>query len=77
MLQTSPLPSDGRPVCPKCHRALSCVASWDFCGLWGYYEMRTYECPEHGPVFISPRTAEPLRPERTTSQFVEVERTEE
>lgn len=65
MLQTSRLPSDGIPVCAKCQRPLTCEASWDFCGLWGYYEMRTYECPEHGPIFTSPQTTAPIRSDET------------
>jgi len=52
------MPSTEVPLCPHCQGALSVVASWDFCGLWGYYEMRTYECPQHGPIFISPQIAD-------------------
>jgi len=25
--------------------------------MWGYSEVRTYECPRHGPVFVSPQTS--------------------
>jgi hypothetical protein len=31
------------------------VGSWTFRGLWGYDEVRTYECPTHGPIFINPQ----------------------
>jgi hypothetical protein len=50
-------PTDHLPTCSHCQRALTFVASWTFRGLWGYEEVRTYECPEHGPIFITPRTA--------------------
>ena len=45
------------PICPGCGRDLSFVASWTFRGLWGYNEVRTYECPEHGPIFVRPELA--------------------
>jgi hypothetical protein len=45
------------PNCPQCQEALSFVCSWTFRGLWGYDEVRTYECPAHGPIFIGPRTS--------------------
>ena len=51
------MPSDDVPLCPHCQRDLSFVASWTFRGRWGYNEVRTYECAEHGPVFISPTRA--------------------
>ena len=38
-------------------RDLSFVGSWKFRGLWGYNEVRTYECPAHGPIFVSPQVA--------------------
>jgi hypothetical protein len=50
------VPADDLPTCSRCQRALTFVASWTFRGLWGYEEVRTYECPEHGPVFINPPT---------------------
>jgi len=43
------------PLCPDCQRDLSFVGSWTFRGLWGYNEVRTYECPTHGPIFIKPQ----------------------
>ena len=42
------------PICPDCQRELSFVGSWSFRDLWGYTEVRTYECPAHGPIFVSP-----------------------
>ena len=55
------VPTDLLPTCSHCQHALTFVASWTFRGVWGYEEVRTYECPEHGPVFIRPVTA-PVRP---------------
>ncbi len=26
-------------------------------GLWGYHEVWTYECPTHGPIFVSPHVS--------------------
>jgi len=43
--------------CPHCQGELSFVASWTVRGLWGYNEVRTYECPSHGPMFVSPQIA--------------------
>ena len=43
-------------MCPHCQRDLCFVGAWTFRGLWGYTEVRTYECPEHGPIFVSPQT---------------------
>jgi hypothetical protein len=45
------------PTCPHCQEALNFVCSWTYRGLWGYTEVRTYECPEHGPIFIGPEVA--------------------
>ena len=44
-------------TCPHCESRLSFVATWSFKGLWGYHEVRTYECAEHGPIFVTPQTA--------------------
>lgn len=44
-------------MCPHCQNDLTFVASWTFRGLWGYTEVRTYECPEHGPIFLGPQAA--------------------
>ena len=41
------------PTCPECGGDLGFVASWTFRGLWGYNEANTYECPSHGPVFMT------------------------
>ena len=46
---------DDVPICPDCQGDLSFVGSWTFRGLWGYNEVRTYECPTHGPIFIGPQ----------------------
>jgi len=46
------VPTDNLLTCSHCQRALTFVASWTFRGLWGYEEVRTYECSEHGPAFI-------------------------
>ena len=45
------------PACPDCQKSLTFVASWEARDLWGYREVRTYECPEHGPIFVSPQTS--------------------
>jgi hypothetical protein len=31
------------------------LAAWTFRDRWGFTEVRTYECPVHGPIFVSPR----------------------
>ena len=46
-------PADNEPTCPHCQRQLSFLSSWTYRGLWGYNEVRTYECSEHGPIFLS------------------------
>lgn len=56
--------NDG-PICPDCQSDLSFVASWTFRGLWGYNEVRTYECPEHGPIFVSPQESVGHGPDNT------------
>ena len=48
-------PDSDVPKCPDCQSDLSFVAAWTFRGLWGYNEVRTYECPTHGPIFVSPQ----------------------
>jgi hypothetical protein len=53
---------DRTSICPRCQKDLTAVISWDFCALWGYYEMRSYECPDHGAVFVSPQITEPTKP---------------
>jgi hypothetical protein len=57
MQRTSRVPAYSAPLCPDCQRELSLVCSWTFRGLWGYNEVRTYECPEHGPIFVGPQVA--------------------
>lgn len=53
MPKTWRVPDNDVPICPDCQRDLSFVGSWTFRGLWGYNEVRTYECPTHGPIFIN------------------------
>jgi hypothetical protein len=57
MPKTWRVPTTNVPICPTCQGDLSFVSSWTFRGLWGYNEVRTYECPEHGPMFLSPQEA--------------------
>jgi hypothetical protein len=38
--------------CPDCQGELSFLGSWTVRGPWGYKEVRTYECPSHGPTFV-------------------------
>ena len=57
MPKTWRVPGNDVPICPDCQRDLSFLGSWIFRGLWGYNEVRTYECPAHGPIFISPQIA--------------------
>ncbi len=44
-------------LCPDCQNELSFLCSWTFRGLWGFQEVRTYECPTHGPVFVNPQAS--------------------
>lgn len=56
-MRMEPCAADRRtPVCPDCRKALSFVASWDVRDVWGFKEVRTYECSEHGPIFVGPQT---------------------
>ena len=54
-------PASAEQLCPDCQKPLRFVASWTFRGLWGFNEVRTYECAEHGPVFVnaSPQESSP------------------
>jgi len=36
----------------------------DYRGLWGYDEVITYECPPHGPIFISPEPSIGIGPDK-------------
>jgi hypothetical protein len=56
MPETWRVPIDNVSICPYCQGDLSFVGSWTFRGLWGYHEVRTYECPEHGPIFVGPQS---------------------
>jgi hypothetical protein len=51
------VPTNNVRLCPHCQREVTFVSSWSFRGLWGYNEVHTYECPEHGPIFVSSQTA--------------------
>jgi len=55
MLQTCRVPGNDVPICPDCQTDLTFLGSWAFRGLWGYTEVHTYECPAHGPIFVSPQ----------------------
>jgi hypothetical protein len=59
------VPGHDVPICLDCQRDLSFVGAWTVRGLWGYDEVRTYECPEHGPIFVSPQTAVGHGPEKS------------
>ena len=55
------MPESDERLCPDCQRPLRFVASWTFRGLWGFNEVRTFQCAEHGPVFVnaSPQVSRP------------------
>jgi hypothetical protein len=57
MPTTGRMRSNDAPRCPDCLRELSFIGSWDFRDRWGYTEVRTYECPAHGPIFVSPQVS--------------------
>src|SRR5688572_25728260 len=50
-------PTNDVAICPYCRKDVPFLSSWSFRGLWGYKEVRTYECSEHGPIFVSPQIA--------------------
>jgi len=54
MANTWPDPDNAGPICPYCQGDLTFVCSWPSRGAWGYNAVRTYECPTHGPIFITP-----------------------
>ena len=68
MPKTWRVPTSNVPICPHCQRALSLLGSWTFRGLWGYNEVRTYECPEHGPIFVGPQIAVGHGPEKRADE---------
>jgi hypothetical protein len=41
--------------CPECQGEMSFIGSWTVRAVWGYREVRTYECASHGPMFLSPQ----------------------
>jgi len=45
------------PFCPDCQSDLVFLASWTCRDLWGFREVRTYECASHGPVFVTSELA--------------------
>jgi hypothetical protein len=57
MSNTRHVPTDDVVRCPHCQGDLTFVGSWSCRGLWGFNEIRTYECPDHGPIFVSPQIA--------------------
>jgi hypothetical protein len=57
MPETGRVPGNDVPICPDCQSDLSFQGAWTFRDLWGYTEVRTYECPTHGPIFVSPQRA--------------------
>jgi hypothetical protein len=56
------------PTCPTCRRDLGFVCSWSYRGLWGYDEVDTYECPDHGPLFVKRQRAAGLVPIKSRDQ---------
>jgi len=64
MPETWRAPTDVVSKCPYCQGDLAFLCSWTFRGLWGYNEVRTYECPEHGPIFVGPPSAVEHGPDR-------------
>ena len=41
------------PICPECHQNLTFLCTWNFRDRWGYTAVQTYECPSHGPIFLT------------------------
>jgi len=54
MLSSPAMRTASLTLCPHCQRDLTFIASWDFCGLWGY----------HGPIFVSPQIADAPRTDK-------------
>src|ERR1043166_4955304 len=50
-------PKNVRPICPDCREDLAFVSVWTVRGTWGFNDVHTYECPTHGPLFITPEIA--------------------
>lgn len=61
-------PDNVVPICPDCLSDLAFVSSWTFRGLWGYNEVSTYECPRHGPIFISPEISIGAKPDKRSDK---------
>ena len=64
MPKTWRVPNNVVPICPDCQGDLTFVCSWPSRGAWGYDEVRTYECPTHGPIFIIPEISVGPEPAR-------------
>jgi hypothetical protein len=64
MPNTWRVPDNVVPICPDCQGDLTFVCSWPSLGAWGYDEVRTYECPTHGPIFITPEISVGPEPAR-------------
>jgi hypothetical protein len=60
-------PENVVPICPDCQSDLTFVCSWTFRGLWGYNEVRTYECPTHGPIFVTAESSIGVASDKATA----------
>jgi len=56
-------------LCPHCQKELSFLCSWTFRGLWGFNEVRTYECPSHGPIFVNPQASAVRDPDKAPEKM--------
>src|SRR5215203_2460995 len=45
------------PICPDCQVDLAFVCAWPVRSVWGYNEIQTYECPAHGPFFLTAQSS--------------------
>ena len=68
MPSTRRVPDNVVPLCPECRVDLTLVCSWPSRGNWGYDEIRTYECPTHGPVFVTPEVSVGVGPSEVPDQ---------
>jgi hypothetical protein len=60
-------PENVVPMCPDCQSDLAFVCAWTFRGRWGYDEVRTYECPTHGPIFLTAERSIGVQPDKETA----------
>src|SRR5687767_11141293 len=51
-MRDTTVPDNIVPICPDCAGDMTFVSSWQTRDTWGYDEVRTYECPLHGSIFI-------------------------